>query len=376
VDLLNKFKGAILGTAVGDALGRYLEGGTLADPEKVEEVALAQPELRFTDDTQMTMGVVSSLVEHEGFDEEHMAGVFARNYEPSRGYGLSTSQILQRLRRGEPWNVPAKEAFGGEGSYGNGSAMRVAPIGLFFYQDLTKVKEVAEASSKITHTHPLGIEGAVLQASAVALTVQTESGDFSTVDFLKKLTELTEGEVYKQKLGRLEELLNKKASPSEVVQGLGNGIEAFNSVPTAIYSFLAFPGSFRDAVLWAVGLGGDADTIGAMTGAIAGALHGANAIPSDWLEKLEKKQELEELANELFLLLVKKVLKGRCEMCMTEERVGVHKLDPEADDDLSNFILLCPKCKRESEKKPEELLGKPRKYGKYRAVYRKVYRRK
>jgi poly(ADP-ribose) glycohydrolase ARH3 len=376
VDFLSRFKGAILGTAVGDALGRCFEGSALTDPERIKEIAFTQPELRFTDDTQMTMGVASSLIECGGFNGEHMARIFAKNYEPFRGYGWSTSRILQRIKQGEPWDLPAKEAFGGEGSYGNGSAMRAAPIGLLYHQDLAEVRKIAEASSAITHTHPLGTEGAVLQALAVALAVQVESEEFSTDDFLEKLSELVKEEIYLQKLGKLEELLDRKAPPSEVVRELGNGIEAFNSVPTAIYSFLVSPKSFKGAVLGAVGLGGDADTIGAMTGAIAGALNGVDALPSNWLEKLEKRRDLEGLANDLFLLFVKKVLKDHCEVCMTEENVGVYKLDTEAGDDLSNFILLCPKCKRESEEEREELLAKPRKRGKYRAVYRKVYKRK
>lgn len=372
MDLRDRFRGAMLGTAVGDSLGRPFEGRAPVMPDDVQRAASERQELKFSDDTQMTMDVAESLTECESFEGEHMAKLSARNHDPSRGYGPSTSQILEKIKHGELWYTPAMLAMDGKGSYGNGSAMRVAPVGLLYHQDPTKVREVAEASSKITHTHPLGVEGAAVQALAVSLAVQ--STDFSAKDFLKRLIGTTKNETYLQKLKKVEGLLAGKPSPSEVAKELGNGIEAFNSVPGAIYCSLAFP-SFRDAVLNAVALGGDADTIGAMTGAIAGARHGAVAIPEVWSKKLEGRQRLEELADGLFMLFVKEVLKRRCEICMTEEGTQVFKMDPDGGDDLSNFILLCPRCREESEEKGEEPSGKPKKHGKYRAVYRRVYGR-
>ena len=85
----------------------------------------------------------------------------------------------------------------------------------------------------------------------------------------------------------------------EVAKSLGNGVEALHSVPTAVYSFLANPG-FENAVGYAVGLGGDADTIGAMTGAIAGACYGLEGIPRHWLEKVENREYIEDLAKRLW----------------------------------------------------------------------------
>jgi len=83
---------------------------------------------------------------------------------------------------------------------------------------------------------------------------------------------------------------------------LGNGIEAFNSVPSAIYSFLIHHDSFAQAVIYAVSLGGDTDTIGAMTGAIAGAYLGVEAIPNQWRDKLENRLYIAELAEKLWQL--------------------------------------------------------------------------
>lgn len=373
MDFMLKFKGALLGTAVGDSIGRAFEGAASVAPKNVEDAARTSPQLRFTDDTQMTLGVLRSLVEAEDFDGEDMAKHFAQDFDPSRGYGPSTASILTKIKSGERWDMPARLAMGGEGSFGNGAAMRVAPVGLLYHQDLTKVRQVAEASSRITHTHPLGVEGAALHALAVALAVQMGPEEFSAADFLKRLAALTKEETYLKKLKKIEEMLGKKTSPADVARELGNGIEAQNSVPAAIHSFLAAGGEFKGTVLGAIGLGGDTDTIGAMAGAIAGAFQGVGEIPSEWLEKLESREELEDLAERLFLLFVKKTLKGRCDICLTVENVHAYKLDPEGGDDLSNFVLFCDNCK--SEQEAEDDSGKPKKHGKYRAVYRKAHGR-
>ncbi len=371
MDFKDKFRGSLLGTAVGDSIGKFFEGSARLDQNNVESKVLEQRELTWTDDTQMTIGLAESLVEREGFDGEHMAKLFARNYDPARGYGPSTSKVLERIRRGEPWDLPANDTIWGEGSYGNGAAMRIAPVGLLYGGNLGKVREIAEATSRITHTHPLGVDGAVLQAQAVALAAQSVPGeDFLPEEFLKALVEQTGNEMYVKKLEKVGQLLK---SPGDVAKELGNGMEAFNSVPAAIYSFLVSPMKFKDAVSGAVALGGDADTIGAMTGAISGAYLGASSIPADWIDKLEQRATLEVLSDKLFMMFAKETLGGKCETCMTEKDVGVYKIDEDGPDDLQNFILHCPRCKQESEAEKEDLLAKPKKTGKYRAVYRKVY---
>ncbi|MEA1904744.1 MAG: ADP-ribosylglycohydrolase family protein [Candidatus Hadarchaeota archaeon] len=301
MNLESKFRGALLGTAVGDSLGRTLEGTPILEPEKIEEIVAKYRELRYTDDTQMMIGVAESLVEKGGFDGKHMAQRFVENYDPARGYGPGSSRVIRAIESGESWNVPAQEIFGGSGSYGNGSSMRIAPVGVLYHDDMEKLREIAHTSSRITHTHELALEGAAFQAYAVALaTSSNPSSRLSVVGFLKKLGMFTFGEVYTGKLQAIGDTLSGGASRMEVVRRLGNGIEAFNSVPTAIYSFLSHSGSFERAVLYAVGLGGDADTIGAMTGAIGGAFHGAEAIPTSWMEKLEGLERIERLGDMLF----------------------------------------------------------------------------
>jgi poly(ADP-ribose) glycohydrolase ARH3 len=296
-----KFIGALVGTAIGDAVGAGFEGQRASDVQAIESTADKREILAYTDDTHMMIGTAESLVQKEGFDAEHMTHVFVRNYEiePWRGYGPGPPRVFRMIMAGEDWNKAAEKLYHG-GSYGNGSAMRIAPIAVFYHNDLTMLREVAYRSSRITHSHVLGKEGAALQAYAVALATGLEPGKaFNAQGFLSRLSEFVHHETYREKLDSVAALLGE-ADKTKAVAGLGNGVEAFNSVPTAIYSFLSRHDSFKEAILFAVSLGGDTDTIAAMTGAISGAYLGIEAVPSNWRLKLENRLYIEELAAVLY----------------------------------------------------------------------------
>lgn len=301
MDLRSKFRGAMLGTGIGDALGRSLEGGGMLRPEAVVELVEKQDSLRYTDDTQQMIALAESIVKEGGFDGKTFAERLVENFDPSRGYGPGSVQVIRSIENGGSWDEPARRLFGGSGSYGNGSSMRVAPIGLLCHNDLENLAPIADDSSRVTHIHRLGRAGAVFQASSVALATRRDpSESLDSYNFLERLREFTQEREYLEKLNEVQRLLDSKVDRSEVVQSLGNGVEAFNSVPTATYSFLSHSNSFEDAVKYTISLGGDADTIGAMTGAIAGAFHGSDKIPAEWKEKLEDRGRIEDLADEFF----------------------------------------------------------------------------
>lgn len=308
MNLKSKFEGALLGTVVGDSLGRNFEGFSPTGIEHVQKALVEISELRYTDDTQMMLAMAESLIECRGFIAEHMARKFVERYDPSRGYGPGCSWVLSRIREGSPWNVPAREVFGGQGSYGNGSAMRIAPIGVLYHNDPENLREIARQSSLITHTHELAVEGAILQATTIAVvTSKDPSHGLSGVEIVEHLMGQARTEVYLRKLEEVRLLLCKNPTSTEIVKKLGNGIEAFNSVPAAIYCSLANPSSFESAILRALSLGGDADTISAMTGAIAGAYHGSDGIPQEWREKIEDGEKISELSGKIYeLFLLKK----------------------------------------------------------------------
>ena len=303
--LLPKFLGCLLGVAVGDALGACREGREMARRGEVESLVEKLESLTYTDDTHMTIGVAESLVESKGFDGGHMAQTFIKNYEaePWRGYGPGPPRIFRMIRAGEPWYSAASKLYKG-GSFGNGSAMRVAPVGLLYSTDPARLREIACESSVLTHSHELGKEGAALEAYAVALAINTPADrEVDREIFIEQLYNFAQHPLYRQKIACFKELLGEE-DRARVVSVLGNGIEALNSVPTAIYSFLRQPKSYQDCVLYTISLGGDTDTIAAMAGAISGAHLGVEAIPDRWRARLENRPYIELLAEKLYQLAV------------------------------------------------------------------------
>ena len=126
----------------------------------------------------MMIGVAETLVAHGEIVEEPLCVAFAANYDPARCYGPGARRILEAMRDGEDWHTLADTIFPG-GSLGNGGAMRVAPVGLLFGDDLGRVMEQAERSALPTHRHPLGVEGTQLMALAVALAARQPTFDGS-----------------------------------------------------------------------------------------------------------------------------------------------------------------------------------------------------
>jgi len=297
-----KFLGSLLGVAIGDAIGASREGYRMATEHELELIAKISHPLRYTDDTHMTIGVAQSLVECHGFDGKHMAGCFIDNYskEPWRGYGPGPPRVFRLIKSGAAWDKAAAHIYRG-GSFGNGAAMRAAPIGLFFWNDHTKLKEVAYLSSLITHSHILGMEGAALEAMAVALTIaENPDKPLNIQSFRSRLASFATEDVYRAKIAKFGVLLEHPDDRQKVVHQLGHGVEAFNSVPTAIFAFLAHPQDFVATVIYAVSLGGDTDTIASMAGAISGAYLGIEVIPQEWQEQLENRDYILNLADRLW----------------------------------------------------------------------------
>lgn len=298
-----KFRGALLGVAIGDALGARYEGRAAPSWPRLQRLLENPGALRYTDDTHMTIGMAQSLLERRGFDGPHMAAVFARNYaaQPWRGYGRGSRQVFRLLQRGIPWDQASRALFGGSGSFGNGAAMRVAPAALLAFYDLDQVAQLARATALITHAHPLGLEGAVLQACAIALLLQRAEDRPEPIAFLEALAPRVASPTYQEKLQAVRSLLTN-ADRTGVVARIGNGVAAHEAVPAALYSFLRHIGSFAHTVLYAISLGGDTDTIASMAGALAGAHLGEQAIPALWREQVEGAAQLRELADALLLL--------------------------------------------------------------------------
>jgi poly(ADP-ribose) glycohydrolase ARH3 len=291
-DLLgDKFRGAILGCFLGDAFGADFEGMN-PDKARFHMSTLSKKFPRsYTDDTDMTLALTESIVQSGVVDPEDIAKQFSLHCDLTRGYAIGTIKAVLALRAGLIWHQVARIFFE-NGSFGNGAAMRVSPVGLFYHHDLDKIREEAIRQANITHVHPLGQWGAVMQACTVGLAVsQNPNGPFKKEQMVTNLREiLWRGQVdYMKALNKIEEMVaqERKLQAREVVQSLGNGVEALFSVPSACYIAITYSPDFCDAIQAAISLGGDTDTIAGMVGAIVGAHVGEKGLPIEWIEQLE-----------------------------------------------------------------------------------------
>lgn len=282
--LKDRFEGCLLGLAVGDALGGKFEAQSadairarFSSPERL--LAYPQEEMWYTDDTQMTIGVCEALLERGEIVEEALCRTFVANYVPSRGYGRGARAVLEAMEDGRDYRQVAEQHFPG-GSFGNGAAMRVSPIGLLFRDDHRRLWEQARLSAMPTHLHPLGIEGAQLLAMAVALCSRMDQ--FNHSGFFAELIAACESEAYRTKL----EAASRARTPEDLAE-LGNRIEALHSVPTAIAAFTLTPESFQATISNVIFLGGDTDTLAAMAGALSGSYLGASRLPARLVSLLE-----------------------------------------------------------------------------------------
>jgi len=301
MDLKSKFIGSMVGSAIGDALGEM----AFSYPEKDELLkAISQvKELIYTDDTAMAIGLAESLIERKGIDQQHLGDTFYKNFvrEPWRGYASGPPSIFSLVRRtGISYVHAAKTLFGGEGSLGNGAAMRITPVGLFFYHtDL--LYEQACASAEVTHSHPVGKDGAAVQAYGIAQALLLDpKEEFPRERFIKNLISLAKTSEIREKLKEVQNLLNEECSDRMASERLGRSVAVHESMPFSIYSFLRYPKSFESCLFCSILHGGDRDTLGAMAGALSGAYLGMKAIPRAWIEKLENLDTIERLASSIF----------------------------------------------------------------------------
>lgn len=279
-----RFVGCLLGLAFGDAVAAPFEGldayaiyqGFGGAAAVIRDPPL--PVLEYTDDTEMALGVAECLVRHGRIDPDALADGFAINFDRSRGYGPGAATILVGMLEGHRWQDLVRSVYPG-GSYGNGAAMRVAPVGLLFAPDLDRVAAEAKASASVTHAHPLGTDGAVVLATAVALLVA--GGPFDFPAFCGTLAARAETDEFRGQLRTAARLMPDDTIP------FGSGIEAHRSVVTAICCFGLNPNHLDRAVTRALSLGGDVDTVAAMAAALAGTHLGSSAVPPHLLARLE-----------------------------------------------------------------------------------------
>lgn len=292
--------GVVLLAACGDALGAPFEGMPAPDRAALGQWETRPDPLLWTDDTALLVVTAEHLLATGGrIDEDGLAHAYAREWQadPERGYGSGPPLVFGDLLAGGDWRRTAAELFDGEGSYGNGGAMRVAPLALLPGLELADIAALARQVASITHQHPLGMEGAAIQAVAVALAARSDPRrPLDVAQFIRSLVKQLSLNEYRFALRDAHTLVRSGCQPRDVAAALGNATSAGASVPAALTSFLRFPDDPVTALRFAISIGGDTDTIAAMTGAMAGARCGTRALPGAWHSRLEQAERLHAAA--------------------------------------------------------------------------------
>jgi ADP-ribosylglycohydrolase len=282
---------ALDGLSVGDAFGeRFFRPANLS---MLSERGLPDPPWQTTDDTEMALGLVEVLAAHGEVLQDELAQTFARRYarDPGRGYGSGAHRILTLIGEGVPWQMASGTAFGGMGSMGNGAAMRVAPLGAYFSDDIDRLVEQAALSAQVTHMHPEGQSGAIAVALAAAYAVRRAASarPSSGREMLEHVHARTPDGDTRHGIARAWKL-PPETSVVTAVQALGNGSKVISSdtVPFALWCAARHLDDFVEAMWTTVAGLGDRDTTCAIAGGIVALAAGRDCIPPEWLAARER----------------------------------------------------------------------------------------
>lgn len=283
---------SLLGLSVGDAFGErffFPEPEERAEWLSERQVGTAPP-WAWTDDTAMAISLVEILDELGTVDPDALSQRLAKRYwaEPWRGYGGGAHRLFWVIAEDTPWRVAAANLFGKQGSFGNGGAMRVAPLGSYFADDLDAVVEEARRSAIVTHAHPEGQAGAIAVAVAAAVIWQTREDDVSGAIermFDEVLARTPAGETHKG-IAKARTLIDGD-SVERAVSALGNGsgVSSQDTVPFCLWCVARHPRDYAEAMWTTVSGLGDRDTTCAIVGGIVAA--GEVEIPAEWIAARE-----------------------------------------------------------------------------------------
>ena len=315
-DRMDRARLALHGLSVGDALGE-----TCFRPENWDALlddarATARGPWPYTDDTEMALAIHEVLDRHGRIDQDDLAATFARRFvaDPTRGYGAGAFRLLGNIAGGADWRAAAEILFNG-GSFGNGSAMRIAPVaGYFAADDLGRVAEQAALSAAVTHAHPEGIAGGIAAAVAGAYAWQNRNrrsdarvkrGLFDAVLAHTPAGEVRSGielastlaiqippqpEVRLLDYGAGTTPFDMSMEP--IVRALGNGsrVVCQDTVPFCLWVASRYLDDYQTAIVQTIRGYGDIDTTAAIVGGIVALAVGPEGIPADWLDDREPLQ--------------------------------------------------------------------------------------
>jgi len=283
---------SVEGLALGDALGDFYLYTPNPIAGKLRQRSLPPPPWIFTDDTEMALALIDVLRNVGCVDQDQLAEAFATRYlqRPGRGYGPGMCEILEEIADGRPWRKVSAAAYGGEGSQGNGGAMRVGPLGAFFAGDLEKCAEQARLSAEVTHAHLEGQAGAIAVAVAASWLADEKRSNHG-LD-ARNLLQVAESYTPPSKTkDRIKSALEIKweLPASEAAKLLGNGSTGLtqDTVAYCLWCAARKLDSFGEAIWFTLDGEGDMDTTCAIVGGLVALAVGRSGLPEDWLSALE-----------------------------------------------------------------------------------------
>lgn len=279
IDRRTKALNSLHGLALGDALGSQFF--VPANYHFLEQQELPPGPWQWTDDAEMACSIFAVLQRTGGIDQDELATSFADHHDFDRGYGPGMNRMLRLVRQGGAWRELAVELFDGQGSWGNGAAMRVAPLGAWFADDPAQAAREAALSAEVTHAHPEGVAGAV--AVAVAAAIAAGQTSLEPRDFLDQILEhVPPGRVY-EGIRAARGMANMPSAEFAAYE-LGNGrhTSARDTVPFALWAAARNLTDYERAFWTTAGAGGDVDTTCAIVGGIVAAQVGLEGLPQRW----------------------------------------------------------------------------------------------
>ncbi|WP_323185445.1 ADP-ribosylglycohydrolase family protein [Kitasatospora sp. NBC_01287] len=298
---------SLRGLATGDAFGAQFF--VPANLPALRERRLPPAPWPWTDDTEMAGSVFAALRDRGTVNSYELAHSFAEHHDFDRGYGASTNRMLRLVRGRGDFRKLAAEAFDGKGSWGNGAAMRVAPLGAWFAVDPAEAAWQAARSAEVTHTHPEAVAGAIAVAVAAGWAARSRGeraggegadgeraadgerpsdADLFAADLFASVLASTPPSKVREGIAEARALLGQEASLVAQVLGNGRHVSAVDTVPFALWCAATHLADYRQALWTTAGQGGDVDTTCAIVGGIVAAHVGTEGIPADWRAATEE----------------------------------------------------------------------------------------
>lgn len=284
-------RASLNGLSAGDGFGErffWLDVGLTA---ALRQRILPEPPWRYTDDTVMALSIVEVLEARGHIDQDLLASAFSAKYaaDPNRGYGISAHTVLGQIAQGTDWQSASRAAFDGEGSFGNGGAMRAAPIGAYFEGDPATAAAEADRAASITHAHLEGRAGAGAVAAAASLASSLSSGRA----LIEATIEHTPAGLTRDGLSAALTLsLDTDVQTAVTTLGNGSRVCAQDTVPFCLWCAARHLDNFEEAMWNTVSGLGDRDTTCAIVAGIISARAGDSAPPRSWLEARESLDTL------------------------------------------------------------------------------------